>query len=189
MKRLSCFVKVILLCIGGLGIATVAVFFPSVRDSIKNAESLSVLLNIQELVHLENAYYEEHGTFIAASPYPNAPVGEMTLWNSGKSGGFAKLGWKPWGVPVSCRYGISAIQTAYPAEMVCPREQHHVFFGYVKPSEGSQEGLAGPWGSCTGKGVYKDEKTESVHVFETIGPCHKEAEVFFEWLDTRRNTR
>ncbi len=181
--------KFILLCIFCFMAFIIMTYGKSFIDSIKNAEYLRVQSNIQKIVVLQDAYYAKHQTYIAVEPYPQDPVGEMAWWRSKETEGFTTLGWKPWGLPVSCRYGINATPQAYTIEMVCQSVDNNIYLGYVKPAAGMQEGLHGVFGQCSGKGVYKTTNSGTKYLLETIGPCNSESESFFDWLQERNSRK
>ena len=176
-KVIRLIVKIMLFGLLGGIIFFVLVYFPSFRDSLKRAEEKIVKYRIKEIALLEEAYHKRHGTYVSADMYPQNIAGEFVFWKPYKDHGFRTLGWEPskrFGLRiVSCRYGVNATQDAYTIEISCasghdpPR-----FWGYVKPSPQTEEGLPGPTGHCSAKGVYQENSSPPYYLFETIGLCN-----------------
>ena len=148
--------------------------YPSVKGFPERLKLQSSRNLLNQVVEAEEAYFREHGEYMSARPYPPGQAGsEPLVWDLSQSPGhgFAKLGVEPEG-DVYCRIGVVAEGDAFTAEMECDPENsgRPAYMGYVKPTEGSREGLAGPFGKCSATGVFASNRPET-GVVGVAGPC------------------
>lgn len=148
--------------------------YPSVREFPERLKLQASRNHLEQLVAAEEAYFEKHGHYVSASPYPEERPGSQPLeWDLSNypDHGFAKLGFVPDG-DIYCRFGVAADGDAFTVEMECDPSDtgRPAYMGFVKPAEGERGGLQGPFGKCSSSGVFASNRPET-GVVGMPGPC------------------
>ncbi len=135
-------------------------------------------VNLQGIRVSEESFQAEFGNYVAAMPYPGAPMTFKQLWNPTASGGFNALGWQPEGA-VYYQYevvtglggggGATPTFTAAAISDVDGDGMNNIW-GYVKFPGGLASTVAGSMGTCVGTGVY-NPNTMAADLLSTVGPC------------------
>jgi type IV pilus assembly protein PilA len=135
-------------------------------------------VNLQGIRTTEEGYQAEFGTYVAAAPYPGAPMTFKQLWVPTMSAGFNVLGWQPEGA-VYYQYevviglgGAGGATPTFTASAISDVDGDGMnnIWGYVKFPGGLAGTLVGSMGTCVGTGVYNPNTTAN-DLLSTVGPC------------------
>jgi type IV pilus assembly protein PilA len=137
-------------------------------------------VNLQAISKAQETYWAEFGTYVSVpTPVPaGVPGRSRTAWPVGSP--FGVLGWAPEG-SVSFQYMVTADRAGgsggllrYTAEAGADLDGDGVksFFAYVKPAQGSSQGLGGnlPGTTCVGTGTF-NAATGALDIRTAPGPC------------------
>ncbi len=152
-------------------LASVAV--PSYRRMQYRSQSAEGRSNIASIRTIEEGYFVEFGSYVAALPTPAALPTDPVPWPG--SVGFDTIGWAPEGVirfqyAVVVNGGAGIPSNAFTAEGASDLDQDGTInlWGYVK-QDPLNAGVPGALG-CQASGVW-DSFTLTPTLVETVGPC------------------
>lgn len=138
---------------------------------------------IEAIAEAQEAWYAEHGYYLAATALPLGPPGVQKAGfdpEAHEASGFERLGWPRWpGTLLYCRYAVAVENVeggagGYTIEAICDidGDGEPMAFGFMKPVRGSRAGVPAPFGYCSVRGVLPERGAKGdARVLERFGPC------------------